>query len=184
MSARGQGHSNAIYVIRRITRVLALVILLLAGASFLLPTDYRVERSVTIDASPEFILSQALQGDNLSRWMYVKDGALAVSSDQLEAGDSVDILYQGKTELGRFTLLSIQQNLISFDVRPKPKVNVVHNLIRLKSTESGTQLNWVIEGNLSAGLVGPYLAMFANDIAGQNFETSLNQLKELVETAY
>ncbi|KZN12689.1 SRPBCC family protein [Marinomonas sp. TW1] len=181
MLGKSHGHSNAIYSIRRVTRVLALVILLLVGAGFFLPTDYRVERSVVIDASAANILDVALGGRNLPLWMHVQNGRLRDSQGELSVGQSVAIEYQDKAEQGDLTLLSVGPSQFTFDVRPKPNVNLVQNQIRFLSVPQGTQVMWQIEGNLDAGFIGPYLALFANDMAGKNFEISLQKLKKLVE---
>jgi hypothetical protein len=78
-------------------------------------------------------------------------------------------------------VIELSDNRIRFDVRPKPKVNIVHNVITLQPSNGSTLVAWTIEGNLSAGLLSPYLAMFANNIAGDNFERSLQNLKEQIE---
>lgn len=181
MLGKSHGHSNAIYSIRRVTRVLALVILLLVGAGFFLPTDYRVERSILIDASPQRILSLALEGENFPLWLYVQNGRLQSSQGELSIGQTLAIDYQDKDAQGRLTLLSASSSQFTFEVQPKPNVNLVKNQIRLLPSAQGTQVIWQIEGELQAGFIGPYLAMFANDIAGENFEISLQKLKDIVE---
>jgi len=182
MLGKSHGHSNAIYSIRRVTRMLALVILLLVGAGFFLPTDYRVERSVIIDANSESILNTALDGRKLPLWMHVQNGRLRDSQGQLSVGQSVAIDYQDKAVQGDLALLSVSASQFTFDVRPKPNVNLVQNQIRFLSVPQGTKVVWQIEGNLDVGFIGPYLALFANDMAGENFEISLQQLKNLVES--
>ncbi|BFM48016.1 SRPBCC family protein [Marinomonas sp. THO17] len=182
MLGKSHGHSNAIYSIRRVTRVLALIILLLVGAGFFLPTSYRVERSVVINATPQRILTFALAGENLPLWLHVQNGRLQSSQGELSVGQTLAIDYQDKDVKGSLTLLSVTSSEFMFEVRPKPNVNLVQNQIRLLSSSDGTQVVWRIEGDLDAGFIGPYLAIFANDMAGENFEIGLQKLKNLVES--
>jgi hypothetical protein len=90
----------------------------------------------------------------------------------LGKGDSVALFYDKTTEQGVLSVTESSEDVVRFDVRPKPKVNLVHNQIDLQESKGGTLVKWTIEGSLSAGLLSPYLAMFANDIAGSNFERS------------
>jgi uncharacterized membrane protein len=177
-------HPAALYQLRIVTRILALIILLLVFIGFLLPTDYRVERSVTIDAPLHRVSEDMLQGNRLPEWMYIQGGRVDSFEGVLRVGESVGLSYDESAESGELILTEQSNRLVRFDVRPKPSVNLVHNEIALKSVGGATTVKWTIEGNLSAGLLGPYLAFFANDIAGQNFEVSLQNLKQQVEAQY
>jgi hypothetical protein len=174
-------HPAALYKLRKVTRISALVILLLVVVGFFMPADYRVERSVFINAPRDVVYQDMLQGDRLADWMFVQDGKVASFEGVLGKGDSVALFYDKTTEQGVLSVIESSDAVVRFDVRPKPKVNLVHNQIVLQECKGGTLVKWTIEGSLSAGLLSPYLAMFANDIAGSNFERSLQKLKEQVE---
>lgn len=177
----GSSHPAALYKLRRVTRVTALVILLLVVVGFFMPTDYRVERGIFIQAPKATVYKDILRGDYLADWMFIQDGQLEAFDGVLKAGDSVALIYEKTSDQGVLSIVSSSESVIRFDVRPKSNVNLVHNQIMLSDAEGGTLVNWVIDGDLSAGLLSPYLALFANDIAGNNFERSLNQLKVLIE---
>ncbi|MGO2354535.1 MAG: SRPBCC family protein [Marinomonas foliarum] len=174
-------HPAALYTLRKITRISALVILLLVVVGFFMPTDYRVERSVVIQASRDAIYRDILQGDRLPSWMFIQGGKVADFEGALKEGDSVALVYDETAEQGLLTLVESSSSVIRFDVRPKPAVDLVRNQIELRDSGSETMVVWTIEGSLNTGLLSPYLAMFANDIAGSNFERSLQSLKEQVE---
>ncbi|UTW01291.1 SRPBCC family protein [Marinomonas rhizomae] len=179
--ASQSSHPAALYKLRKVTRISAIVILFLVVVGFFMPTDYRVERSVTINASRDQVYQDMLQGDRLPNWMFIQDGKVATSEGVLNKGDSVALFYDKTAEQGVLSVIESSEDVVRFDVRPKPKVNLVHNQIELQEVNGGTLVKWTIDGSLSAGLLSPYLAMFANDIAGSNFERSLQKLKELVE---
>lgn len=179
--ASHSSHPAALYKLRKVTRISAVVILFLVVVGFFMPADYRVERSVVINASRDSIYQDMLQGDQLPKWMFIQGGRVALSEGVLGKGDSVALLYDKTAEQGVLSVIESSEAVVRFDVRPKPKVNLVHNQIELQGLDGGTLVKWTIKGNLSAGLLSPYLAMFANNIAGSNFERSLQKLKEQIE---
>lgn len=181
---RSNSHPAALYQLRAVTRILALVILLLVFVGFILPTDYRVERSVSIDAPLDVVSDNMLLGQNLSEWMHIQGGQIESFDGILQGGDSVRLLYDESDEMGELILLERTDAMILFDVRPKSSIEAVHNRILLEDHKSFTKVKWVIEGNLNVGLLSPYLAFFANDIAGHNFEVSLLALKQQIEALY
>ncbi|MFQ3185382.1 SRPBCC family protein [Marinomonas primoryensis] len=178
---KNTSHPAALYKLRKVTRILALIILLMVVGGFFMPTDYRVERSVLIDAPRDEIYKDLFQGDSLPNWMFIQKGKVNSFKGTLDEGDSVALSYDEVPEQGVLSVIELSENRIRFDVRPKPKVNIVHNVITLQPSNGATLVAWTIEGNLSAGLLSPYLAMFANNIAGDNFERSLQNLKKQVE---
>lgn len=175
-------HPAALYTLRKVTRILAVIILLLVVVAFFLPAEYRVERNVIIKAPRDLISNSLLQGDRLPEWMYIKNGAVVPFEGVLKEGDSAVLSYSDVSVQGLISVVEVSSNVIRFDVQPKPKVDIVHNHIALQPTDGGTLVIWTIEGSLNAGLLSPYLAFFANDIAGANFEKSLQQLKDQIET--
>ncbi|WP_325101187.1 SRPBCC family protein [Marinomonas transparens] len=177
-------HPAALYHLRKVTRIFALIIIALIVIGFFLPIDYRVEREVTINAPVDEVSTVMLQGDSLSKWMFVKNGQVDVFDGSLKAGSRVAISYSEKVGQGELTIVDLSGDSVRFDVRPKPNVNLVHNQIFLRPSAGKTSVQWVIEGKLEAGLLGPYIAVFANQLAGKNFEISLQRLKELLETRH
>ncbi|MEO9274113.1 polyketide cyclase [Marinomonas sp. 5E14-1] len=179
---RSNSHPAVLYQLRIVTRILALIILLLVLVGFLLPTEYRVERSVSINAPLDVVSENMLSGQNLSQWIHVQGGRVESFDGVLQNDDSIRLLYDESDEIGELTLLEHTGNIIRFDVRPKLSTGLVHNRITLEEHALVTEVKWIIEGDLSVGLLSPYLAFFANDIAGQNFEVSLFNLKQQIES--
>lgn len=174
---------SAIYEWRWVFRGFALVILALAALSYFLPSDYRIERSVIVDASRTDVLSFLLRADQWESWLYIKNGELRYDGKggPLQKGDSFTISYSSTAKQGKLELVEINQDSIVFQVVPKKGVFPVSNDIFLDEKSGRTTVRWSIEGELSAGFAGPYLAMFANQISGSHFEASLSRLKQQVE---
>lgn len=174
-------HPAALYHLRKVTRISALIIILLVVVGFFLPTDYRVERRIVINAPSHVVYDDMFKAEYLSKWMFIQGGQVDVFDGALKEGDLVGLSYSETPDVGELILIKLSDRLIRFDVRPKLKNNLVHNEIVLQPNGNSTFVKWTIKGNLSAGLLGPYLAFFANDIAGENFEISLRNLKEQIE---
>ena len=116
--------------------------------------------------------------------MYIENGQVARFSNTLKEGDSVAISYTGFDERGLLSVTESTESVIRFNVQSKSTVELVQNRIELVPDGTSTKVSWIIEGELKSGLLSPYLALFANDIAGANFEFSLQSLKQQIEARY
>ena len=172
-------HPAALYQLRKVTRIAALVILTLVAVGVFLPSEYKVERSVSISVSKSRLSALMFDGEFLTKWMFVQNGQVNSFDGVLQEGDSIGLSYNDSDDSGVLQIKSINNDSFRFTVQPKQDLNLVQNAISLQDKQGATLVTWTIEGHLSAGLLGPYLAFFANDIAGGNFEKSLQSLKEL-----
>lgn len=181
MSKKTSSHPKALYQLRKVTRFSALVILAIVLVGFFLPTDYRVERSIIINKPHDVVVKALLGGDSLSDWMFISGGQVDRHQGFFKQGDEVAISYQDSDAKGGLFFTTVTTNAIGFDVKPKSDVDLVHNTIYVSGDDTSTNVDWEIEGKLRTGFLSPYLAFFANKIAGRNFETGLQRLKEKVE---
>ncbi|MEL0623128.1 polyketide cyclase [Marinomonas arenicola] len=183
MSKKSSSHPKALYQLRKITRVSALVILAVVVLGFFLPTDYRVERSIIVNKPHDVVVNALLGGNSLPDWMFISGGQVNLHKGFFQQGDEVGISYHDSADKGSLTFTTVTTNTIAFDVKPKAGVDLVHNTIYVSGDDTTTNVDWEIEGQLRTGFLSPYLAFFANKIAGRNFEISLQRLKEKVELA-
>lgn len=183
MRKKLSAHPKALYQLRKVTRVLALVIIVFFVIGFFLPTDYQVKRSVVVNKPSDSVLHVMLNGERLPDWMYINNGKLVAQQGQLTQGDKVVIGYNNSDDKGSLTFTAVTPSKVSFDVKPKINVDIVRNTILVKALGNKTELDWEISGKLKSGFLSPYIAFFANKIAGRNFEQSLQRLKEKVEVA-
>lgn len=174
-------HPAALYQLRKVTRIIAIAILGLVLLSFFLPSDYKIERSIKVNAPLDLVSQNIFSGDHVPEWMFIQKGRLNSFSGGLAVGQSVGISYDESDVVGELTLTAVSASSIRFDVRPKEGMNIVTNDILLSSSGDDVLVSWVIHGQLDVGLLGPYLAFFANDIAGKYFEISLERLKARME---
>lgn len=173
--------TQALVSLRYVTRIAAVIILVAVAVGFFLPSDYRIERSVVAQSAQYDLVQERLYNSEAWQdWMYIESGQLVLQAggDVLQVGDEYLIQYSGDTtKQGSIVIDSVSEDTIAFTVQPNQKTQPIPNTLLISATANGQiQLQWVIEGELDAGFLSPYLAFLANSIAGGNIETSLANL--------
>lgn len=173
--------TQALVSLRYVTRIAAVIILVVVAVGFFLPSDYRIERTAAAQSSQyDLVQERLLNPEAWTDWMYIESGRLVLQegSDTLQQGDRFLIQYDGEDiKQGSIVIDSVAMDAITFTVQPNQKTQPIPNTLYIDVTENGqTNLQWVIEGELDAGFLSPYLAFLANRIAGGNIENSLSNL--------
>lgn len=166
----------------KILAVLVLVLLLLAGVSFLLPASYEVSRERLVHAPPAQVHPWL---DDLSRWkdwtawgeqypgtVYVfgaqRTGAGARSSwDDPEAG-------QGEIEI----TASDPERGVWYDLAFDGGAWRAKAAIQLAPAEGGTRVTWTMRGELGANPLARWMGLFMDRLVGPDFERGLERLDE------
>lgn len=175
------------YQIRLFTRLLAIAILVAFVIGFFLPRSYQVERHITLPGQTTEIAEYLHHFEYWPDWLYVHDGTLVpVEFNQASIAAFKIDYYSEKQSSKRGSLIveTIEEQQIIFTVIPVESMKPVRNTLHWFSKDGASHIAWVIEGELEAGLLSPYLALFANRIAGDNFEKSLFALKEQLEVNF
>ena len=175
--------TQALVSLRYVTRIAAVIILVAVAVGFFLPSDYRIERSaVAQSAQYDLVQERLLNPEAWIDWMYIESGKLVQQGggDTLQEGNRYLIQYEGEaTKQGSIVIDSVSMEAITFTVQPNQKTQPIPNTLYIDVAEDGrTHLQWVIEGELDAGFLSPYLAFLANRIAGGNIEKSLSNLTQ------
>ncbi|MCO4786447.1 SRPBCC family protein [Marinomonas atlantica] len=173
--------TQALVSLRFITRIAAVIILMAVAVGFFLPADYRIERNIAVSSAKYDLLQERLYHPAAwVEWMHIESGDLVLEegSRALAPGDRYLIVYDAEaTKQGSIVIDSVSSNSIEFTVQPNQKTQSIPNVLNITTSNTGeTQLQWVIEGELDAGFLSPYLALVANRIAGSNIEASLANL--------
>lgn len=173
---------KALYQLRIVTRIFALAVIVILVVGYFLPKTYHIERSADIDVTQVEVTEFLSQASNLPEWLYVQKGRVEVLDVALTQDLTLAINYESGDK-GSIKIGELRAARYEFDVVPKEGQGAVANELSLLALESGnvTRVSWSINGELESGLLSPFLALFANDIAGANFEKSLSQLKVRLE---
>ena len=175
-------YPKVFYQLRVVTRVSAIVILLAVLVGFFLPRDYKIERDILVLKSENDVAVYLQQPSHWPNWLYVQDGLLVpdiVTSPASLFGFTIDYI---SGDEGYISVASFDSMHVVFSVTPTLAQNSVDNIIRwTRLNDAEVKITWSISGHLESGLLSPYLALFANSIAGANFEKSLLSLKQELE---
>lgn len=158
-------------------RVAALVVTLLVVAGFFLPSDYVIRRSQLISSDQMQSIGLAWQDARLwHRWMPLPEGSSVRATalqDRFEVLDGADVIRQ------TIQIVDRASDGFHFIVQPVADSSPIDNKLFLDAKGDALELVWEIRGELSVGFLGPYLALVADSIAGDNLVKGLSVLSKL-----
>lgn len=165
---------------------LAALMVALLLAAFFFPRDYRIERTITINAKPEAVF--ALCGD-LRRWKdwgawQERDPGMKITNSEKTTGVGAWNSWESKSEgNGKMTITAYE-----------PPKRVVYTLefpdmgmgstgsVTLEPAGGGVKVSWVDAGDLGMNPVHRWFGVFLDKIIGPDFERGLANLKRIAET--
>lgn len=164
---------------------LATLALAFVAIAIFLPSEYRVERSIVIDAPRDRI--HALVGD-LQRWPEWMPWQDADPTIQIRRGGRTSGVGAHQSWIGdsgsgevTFTASSPESGLeydISFDDGAFRSVGI----IQYQPDGNATLVTWVMAGDVGGDLLGRYFAVMMDSMVGPMFADGLEKLKQTAET--
>ncbi|MCU0825607.1 MAG: SRPBCC family protein [Leptospira sp.] len=159
-------------------------VLILILSAFL-PAQYHVERSITVNATPDKVypyLGNFAEWEKWSIWATLDPNQkLTVTGEPGKPGhkQAWDGSINGK---GSMTIDSAESNVyvkmnLVFD---EPQPMVATSKIELKASGNQTTVIWHNEGALDYP-IGRIFGLFLDSMLGKDFEAGLSKLKEVVE---
>jgi hypothetical protein len=168
--------------------VLGAVVLLAAvviGIGFVLPAEYKVERTIVIEAPPERIYPLVATPRRWTHWSIWtrRDPAMAIAYFGPESGTGAGWRWTSKTEgSGEMTLVEADP---SFGMRYRlffPDFDAVSTGdFLLQPDGAGTRITWTNVGNVGRNPLKHYLAATMDRLVGPDFDAGLLNLKAIVE---
>ncbi len=174
-------------IVKKMVIWLGVVILILLGIGFLLPSRWVVKREIVIQASPATIYPFIANfEDGWSQWSAFDDedpdirytysgpdigvGAKRAWTSSI-MGDGWQVITSADVDAGvEFDLV-----MIKYDSYVKGRITTE------KTDEGATRVTWVDSGNVGQNLFKRYLGLFMDRMLGNAFETSLTNLKAKAE---
>ncbi len=161
------------------------VILLLVVIAFFLPSGYRVERSIVINADAERVFTEINNLKNWTKWMvWIKrDPNMKVVYDGPEAGVGAKQSWTSETEgSGELTITeSVPGRSIRYDLHFPDFDTRSKGTMTLEPANGGVKVTWSDEGSLGYNPVYRYLGLFMDSMVGSDFEAGLKSLKNVAE---
>lgn len=171
-------------ILRKILMVLAALILLLFVASFFLPKQAKVERSILIEMPAEQLFNYLNTTKNFNDWSpwfeMEPDGDYEFTGAETGVGGTLS--WEGK-KTGKGTqkiIESVPNSYIKlelvFDGQPPAYAHY-----QIEEVDGGSRMTWGFETALS-GPMEKYLGLMMDAFIGDMYEKGLNNLKAKVET--
>ena len=174
-------------LVLKIVGALAALLLVLVLASFFLPRNYRVERSIVIKAKPEVVFAQF--GD-LRAWKswgawQERDPGMKITYSEKTTGVGAWSAWESQKEgNGRMTIKSIEPAKSAHYLLEFPDMSMQSNgSMTLEPADGGVKLIWVDGGDLGMNPMSRWFGLFLDRIIGPDFEKGLANMKRLVEAA-
>lgn len=166
---------------------LFLVVFLVLLTGLFLPAEYRVERSIEIEASNDKVYAAIVDLRKWEQWgtWYRKDPNAVMTYDGPDRAIGMrvrwqsDILGRGSIEI---TSLQFNRQVIYTVDNPEHGI-LAHGDLRLKPTETGTELTWISSGNVGINLIDRYQLLFFDEKLGSDIQVGLENIKTLVENS-
>ncbi len=174
-------------ILQKILVGLVALVVVLAAVSFLLPSQWKVERSVLVEAPSTSIypLVANLKA-GWSQWSAFdfQDKDIQYSYSGPEEGvDASRSWISKKMGDGYQKIVKADPSSgVEFELgMNKPKF-VMTGVIAFEQTNSGTKVTWTDTGSIGLNPVHRYMGLLMDKMMGKTFEKSLASLKEKAET--
>jgi hypothetical protein len=166
-----------------------IIILFMAGVflliAALLPSQYRVERTVMIQAPDSLVYEQIA---NYEHWLSWSAWALRdqdASNDFMGEAATLGHKWSWKGEIvgeGSMTHVELVPNkrVVSELAFLQPQAMTATNIMEINPTPTGTRVSMAIEGSLGYP-VERIFGLAMDDLVGPDFEEGLNNLKNKME---
>lgn len=164
---------------------LAIVLVVLALVGFLLPANYKVERSVVIAAPPERIYPLIATPRRWKEWSMWnrRDPAMAMTYFGPKAGAGAGWSWDSQSEgKGRMTLVSADpaRGMTYALFFPDDDMTTAGEM-RLEPQANGTRVTWTDAGRFGNNPLMHYMASAMDRMVGPDFEAGLANLKAIAE---
>ncbi|RMF60264.1 MAG: hypothetical protein D6748_04490 [Calditrichaeota bacterium] len=171
--------------IKWILSLLSLFVVLVLIASAILPSHYRLERSVEIEAPDSLIFAQIADFHNWEHWHPWRELYPQLNGRIIGQGQHIGHRWEwddrragkGYLEVQKLTPPSRMEVKLVFK---SPRQNQARFVFKIVPSGGGMKTSWVMEGGLSYPLER-WLKFFLETTIGSDLEKGLTTLKHLCE---
>ena len=157
----------------------------IAIVGFLLPKQFKIERSAVIVASPEKIYPLIAEPKNWPKWgvWNQRDPQMKVSFSGATSGVGAKWSWESKSEgNGVMEFSTAEPNKQIGYILTFPDMGMESKGVLSLATEgAGTRIRWTNEGEFGGNPFLRYFGLIMDRMVGKDFEAGLNNLKALAE---
>jgi uncharacterized protein YndB with AHSA1/START domain len=170
-------------MLKKIAIAVVVLVVVVVLALVAMPSDYSVERRITVAAPPEAVFEQIDVAKAWPDWMiwYEREPDMTKTFAGPERGVGAEITFTGNDGTGTYTLTKsdpakgIEYTLAFVGTAPAA------GTIEMNKTDKGTEVVWTLAGEMD-GLAGKMFVPMMDSMVGADFQEGLAKLKRLVET--
>ncbi|WP_088329092.1 SRPBCC family protein [Lacimicrobium sp. SS2-24] len=172
-------------MLKKTVSAVLLLLLLLVGVGFVLPSEFKVQRDILIEATPAEVYTRL---NNLRSWQdwgvwFKRDPDMKVRYEGPDQGLGMRSIWQSDTEgSGQMEIIATEppKRLVYSLYFPDYEMGSTGEFV-LTSHDTGTKVVWLDYGDVGANPLMHYMALMMDSMIGPDFETGLENLKTLVE---
>ena len=162
------------------------LVVLVAAAGFLLPSQVHVERSLVMKAQPRAVYTQI---NNLRNWeiwspWHKKDPEMKLTYGPKTQGEGAFYEWTSQHDEvgdGKLTILSTKpdQEIVTEMVFGGEMKSL--GIYKLEPVAEGTKLTWIMESDMGMNPIYRYMGLMMDKWVGADFERGLANLQAVVE---
>ncbi|MEP7154785.1 MAG: SRPBCC family protein [Betaproteobacteria bacterium] len=164
---------------------LAGLLVLLGMLSLALPSAYKVERSIVINAPIEVVYPLVYDPKAWARWgvWNRRDPGMKVTYSGSPAGVGAKWSWESKSEgNGTMECTGAEFNRsVSYKLTFSDFDGAFNGRLEFTPADKGVQVKWIAEGDVGSNPLMRYFALVMDRMMGPDFEGSLKNLKEMAE---
>jgi uncharacterized protein YndB with AHSA1/START domain len=165
--------------------VIALIGIVLTLGSFMLSSEFQVQRSLTVAAPPERIYELVAEPRRWKEWSVWnrRDPAMQISYEGPVSGVGAVWAWKSTSEGdGRMSFTAAEPGKrLGYDLYFPDFGTTSTGEITMAPEAGGTRVTWSMNGNMGSNPMFRWIALFADRMVGADFEGGLANLKQLAE---
>lgn len=165
----------------------AVFLIAFVGGAFLLPSEVTLERSIVIDAPPKAVYPYVNSFTGFNKWSpwakidpetkYDFSGPESGVGARMEWTSEHPNVGAGAQEITAAVVDQRVESLLQFDGQaPSKAIFVLEG-----RDQNRTHVTWEFHGDMGNNPIGRWIGLMMDDMLGPDYETGLQNLKEVVE---
>ena len=176
-------------ILKIIGIIIVAIVALVLVAGLLAPKDFNVNRSITINASPETVFRNISTFEQFNKWnpWNKLDSNQVVTQEGTDGTVGAKRSWKGNSKVGEgsMTLTKAEPNKSAEYALDFLKPFKTHNIgyMDIETAEGGQKVTWGMKGSMPYPMNALLLVMNIDKEGGKDFEEGLASLKTLSESA-
>ena len=172
-------------ILRKTFLVVAGLLVLLLIVGFLLPSEFKVQRSIIINAPASEVYKHVVNLRNWKTWgvWFKRDPSMLITYSGAEGDIGMTSKWESEQEgNGEMVIIAIElnQRFIYSLYFPEMGMGSTGEFI-FKEENGQTEVIWLDYGDLGSNPINHYFSLFIDQMIGPDFEVGLENLKKLAE---